>query len=81
MEEYFGRQFFASVVVGGHVVAVLRTGPYAIIAPSEDVKPVLFGTLLAGTAFWIVVVVYWHRLAEAAQEAADKAEDAVDPDD
>lgn len=80
LDELFGRKFVASVVVGGHVVALLRTGPYALLAPSQPFHPTLFAILATGTAFWITVVIRWKQLAERASEAAEAAEEAVDPD-
>lgn len=74
LEEIFSREVLGAVLVSvaaGKIVEQI----IVIVAPSRPLRLVAW-TLAFGVFVWVFV--YWERLAGAAADAADAAEDAVD---
>lgn len=80
LEDIFGRKTFTAVVVGGAMAKLIETGVVPVLDPGSAAElGRVFAWFVVFTAA-VLVSVYWEHLAAAAAEAADTAEETVDPD-
>lgn len=78
LEEMFNRKVMTSVLVGGAMSKMVERGFVRFLAPDRAVDIVLFGAWTASFVLFVLVSIYWERLAKAASEAADAAEEAAE---
>ena len=81
LEGIFGRKTFTSFAVVGAMGKMVETSIVPFIDPTASVP---LGRLLAWFIVWVValaIAVQWERVAKAAEEVADVAEEKTEPED